>query len=113
VAGAASACQTAETAGASGAGGGTAGGGTGSGLNINPQDYDYRKNSIQDFTAAKLFSDLNLGPFTIHNRMVKSAAFQLAFLRNNPDEYIGYYERMAKGGVEMIWVEYNNNIWPV
>ncbi|HIW75614.1 MULTISPECIES: FAD-dependent oxidoreductase [Gordonibacter] len=78
---------------------------------LNPQDYNYTTNSITDFGSSTLFSDWQLGPLTIHNRMVKSAAFQLAFMKNNPDEYIGYYERMAKGGVEMIWVEDFANIW--
>jgi 2,4-dienoyl-CoA reductase-like NADH-dependent reductase (Old Yellow Enzyme family)/thioredoxin reductase len=87
--------------------------GSGTGLWINPQNYDYQQNSITDWTQTTLFSDLNIGPFTIHNRIVKSAAFQLAFIHNNPEEYINYYKRMADGGVEMIWIEYNNNIWPV
>lgn len=78
---------------------------------LNPQDYDYTSNSITDFTKTKLFSEWKLGPLTLKHRMVKSAAFQLAFMRNNPDEYIGYYENMAKGGVEMIWVENFANMW--
>lgn len=78
---------------------------------LNLQDYNYTTNSIDDFSATTLFSDWQLGPLTIHNRMVKSAAFQLAFMKNNPDEYIGYYERMAHGGVEMIWIEDFANIW--
>ena len=78
---------------------------------LNPQDYDYTSNSITDFTKTKIFSEWKLGPLTLKHRMVKSAAFQLAFMRNNPDEYISYYERMAKGGVEMIWVENFANMW--
>jgi 2,4-dienoyl-CoA reductase-like NADH-dependent reductase (Old Yellow Enzyme family) len=78
---------------------------------LNPQDYDYTGNSIADFSASKLFSSWQLGPHTIPNRMVKSAAFQLAFMRNIPDEYIGYYKRMAEGGVGMIWIEDCANIW--
>lgn len=78
---------------------------------LNPQDYDYTANSITDFGSSTLFSDWQLGPFTFHHRMVKSAAFQLAFMKSNPDEYVGYYERMARGGVEMIWVEDFANIW--
>ena len=78
---------------------------------LNPQDYSYTTNSITDFTKTKMFSEWKLGPLTLKHRMVKSAAFQLAFMRNNPDEYIGYYENMAKGGVEMIWVENFANMW--
>ena len=85
----------------------------GGSLVLNPQDYNYTTNSITDFTKTTLFSDWKLGPLTLHHRMVKSAAFQLAFMRNNPDEYIGYYENMAKGGVEMIWIEDFANMWDV
>lgn len=84
---------------------------SGSGSELNPQDYSYTSNSIDDFSKTTLFSDWQLGPIALHHRMVKSAAFQLAFMKNNPDEYISYYERMAKGGVEMIWIEDFANLW--
>ena len=29
----------------------------------------------------------------------------------NPDEYFAYYDRMAKGGVEVIWIEDAANFW--
>lgn len=80
-------------------------------LELNPQDYGYTTNSITNFDDTTLFSDWQIGPLTLHHRMVKSAAFQLAFMKNNPDEYISYYERMAKGGVEMIWIEDFANLW--
>ena len=78
---------------------------------LNEQDYSYTTNSITDFTKTQLFSDWKLGPIELHHRMVKSAAFQLAFFNANPDEYFAYYERMAKGGVEMIWIEDFANFW--
>lgn len=78
---------------------------------INPQDYGYTTNSIADFTQTNLFSTWRLGPIELHHRMVKSAAFQLAFFANNRDEYISYYRRMAAGGVEMIWIEDFANFW--
>ena len=78
---------------------------------INPQDYSYTTNSIEDFSKSALFSEWQMGGRTFHHRMVKSAAFQLAFLAANPDEYINYYLRMAKGGVEMIWIEDAANMW--
>ncbi|OUO87986.1 tat (twin-arginine translocation) pathway signal sequence [Gordonibacter sp. An230] len=78
---------------------------------LNPQDYGYTANSITDFASSALFSGWKLGGIELGHRMVKSAAFQLAFMKGNPDEYIGYYERMAQGGVEMIWVEDFANIW--
>lgn len=80
---------------------------------LNPQNFDYTGNSISDFTKTALFSEWKLGPLTLHHRMVKSAAFQLAFLNNNPKEYISYYENFAKGGVEMIWVENFANLMPM
>ena len=72
---------------------------------INPQRDDFRSCSITDFSQSALFSDWQLGKHTFHHRLVKSSAFQLAFLRQNPDEYINYYKRMADGGVEMLWIE--------
>jgi len=77
---------------------------------INPQSYDYT-NSYEDLSKSPLFSQWTLGPKTFDHRMVKSAAFQLAFLRRNPDEYINYYKRMADGGVQMIWIEDFADIW--
>ena len=72
---------------------------------INPQTDDFRSCSITDFSKSALFSEWKMGKHTFHHRMVKSSAFQLAFLRGNPDEYINYYKRMADGGIEMLWIE--------
>ena len=80
---------------------------------INPQDNDFHSNSSEDLSKTALFSDWQLGGRTFNHRMVKSAAFQLAFLRRNPDEYINYYKRMADGGVQMIWIEDFADIWSV
>jgi 2,4-dienoyl-CoA reductase-like NADH-dependent reductase (Old Yellow Enzyme family) len=78
---------------------------------LNPQDYDYTSNSITDFAGSIFFTPWQLGSNTIEGRFVKSAAFQLAFMRANPDEYISYYKRMAEGGVGMIWIEDCANLW--
>ena len=51
---------------------------------INPQDYSYTTNSITDFSQTQLFSEWQLGTHTLHHRMVKSAAFQLASWRPTP-----------------------------
>jgi 2,4-dienoyl-CoA reductase-like NADH-dependent reductase (Old Yellow Enzyme family)/thioredoxin reductase/uncharacterized protein with FMN-binding domain len=77
---------------------------------VNPQEMNFT-NSITDFSKSALFTDWQLGPHTIHNRMVKTSALNWTFMRHNPDEYIGFYERMAKGGVEMIWVEDFADTW--
>ena len=78
---------------------------------INPQDMSYKGCSITDFSKSALFSSWHLGPHEIHNRMVKSAALAMTFMYRNPDEYMGYYERFAKGGVEVVWVEEFFNYW--
>ncbi len=72
---------------------------------INPQDYGYRTNSIEDFAQTTLFSTWNLGPIELHHRMVKSAAGSATYLAGLTDELFQYYLNFAKGGVEMIWVE--------
>ena len=77
---------------------------------INPQELNFT-NTITDFSKSALFSDWQLGPHTIHNRMVKTSALNWNFSRHNPDEYIGFYKRMAEGGVEMIWVEDFADTW--
>ena len=61
-------------------------------------------NSITDLSKSALFTDWQLGPHTIHNRMVKTSALNWNFMRHKPAEYIGFYQRMAEGGVEVIWV---------
>jgi 2,4-dienoyl-CoA reductase-like NADH-dependent reductase (Old Yellow Enzyme family)/thioredoxin reductase/uncharacterized protein with FMN-binding domain len=78
---------------------------------INPQDYDFGTNSVGDLGKSALFTPWTLGNMTFSHRMVKSAAFQLAFMKGNRDEYVNYYKRMAEGGVEMIWIEDFANFW--
>ena len=78
---------------------------------INPQDYSYETNSVGDLSKSALFSEWKLGNTTFSHRMVKSAAFQLAFMKGNRDEYVNYYKRMAEGGVELIWIEDFANFW--
>ena len=80
---------------------------------VNPQYDDFHTNSSADLSKSPLFSDWQLGGRTFNHRMVKSAAFQLAFLRRNPEEYINYYKRMADGGVQLIWIEDFADIWAV
>ena len=70
---------------------------------LNPQDYDYRSNSITDFTQTTLFSPWKFGSIELSHRMVKSAAG--SDTQSNPEEMVAYYSNFAKGGVEMVWVE--------
>lgn len=75
---------------------------------LNPQDYDYRSNTT-DF--ATLFSPWQLGPLTIPNRMVKSAAGSNT-LPIGIDATVDYYTNIAKGGVGMLWVENFTSLLP-
>jgi 2,4-dienoyl-CoA reductase-like NADH-dependent reductase (Old Yellow Enzyme family)/thioredoxin reductase len=103
-------CSPAENAPAGGntATGGTSGGGAAvSGeliptAYLNPQDYNYRQNTLELKT---LFSPLKIGSIETSHRMVKSAAGSAAYLAGPSDELLQYYVNFAKGGVEFIWIE--------
>lgn len=69
---------------------------------VNPQDYDYRKNTT-DFKT--LFSPIKIGSIESDHRMIKSAAGSATYLAGFTDELFEYYVGLAKGGVELIWVE--------
>jgi 2,4-dienoyl-CoA reductase-like NADH-dependent reductase (Old Yellow Enzyme family)/thioredoxin reductase len=70
--------------------------------NLNPQEYDYTSNTTN---FATLFSPWKLGPLTLSNRMVKSAAGSDTLANGFGEEMITYYSNFAKGGIEMVWVE--------
>jgi 2,4-dienoyl-CoA reductase-like NADH-dependent reductase (Old Yellow Enzyme family)/thioredoxin reductase len=72
---------------------------------LNPQDYDYRANSITDWNSTTLFSDWTFGSLTMHNRMVKSAAGSAYMPFWTTEMTIAEYTHWAKGGVELMWVE--------
>ena len=75
---------------------------------LNPQDYSIRDT---DSNFNTLFSPITIGTHTFSHRMIKSAAGSGThgpgagpdFLLG--DEMLNYYLNMAKGGVELIWVE--------
>ncbi len=69
---------------------------------VNPQSEDYRSNTMELKT---LFSPLTIGSITTGHRMVKSAAGSATYLAGYTDELFQYYVNMAKGGVELIYVE--------
>jgi len=69
---------------------------------LNPQDYDYRQNTTN---FASLLSPLSIGPLTLNHRMVKSAAGSATYLNGLTDELLQYYVNIAKGGIELIWIE--------
>lgn len=102
-------CSTSEPAGSStGSAAGSAAGGSSdaskliAAASLNPQDYDYRKNTTKFKT---LFSPLKIGSLNLNHRMIKSAAGSAAYLAGLNDELLQYYVNFAKGGVELIWVE--------
>ena len=69
---------------------------------INPQREDYRSNTKELKT---LFSPLKIGAIQLNHRMVKSAAGSATYLAGPTDEFLQYYVNLAKGGVELIYVE--------
>lgn len=69
---------------------------------LNPQDYDYRQNTGE---LKALYSPLTIGSLTLNHRMIKSAAGSAAYLAGLTDELLQYYINIAKGGIELIWVE--------
>lgn len=69
---------------------------------INPQREDYRSNTKELKT---LFSPLKIGALSLSHRMVKSAAGSATYLAGPTDEFLQYYVNLAKGGLELIYVE--------
>jgi 2,4-dienoyl-CoA reductase-like NADH-dependent reductase (Old Yellow Enzyme family)/thioredoxin reductase len=71
------------------------------GEKLNPQDYDYRGNSGD---LSHVLSPWKLSNMEFSNRIVKPAAGS-NYERASWDTFIEYHERMAKGGIELIWVK--------
>ena len=69
---------------------------------LNPQRTDYR---TADKELKTLFSPLKIGKVELSHRMVKSAAGSACYLSGKSDEFIEYYVQLAKGGLELIFVE--------
>jgi 2,4-dienoyl-CoA reductase-like NADH-dependent reductase (Old Yellow Enzyme family)/thioredoxin reductase len=103
------ACATEPAAGGGSGGSSLSGGGKDVGLieaaSINPQDYNFKQNTITDWSATKLFSPLQFGSIALNHRMIKSAAGSATYLQGPTEELFQHYVNMAKGGVEFIWVE--------
>ena len=71
---------------------------------LNPQldEKEFRVNTMELKT---LFSPLQIGNITLNHRMVKSAAGSACYLSGMSDELLQYYVNLAKGGLELIFVE--------
>lgn len=70
---------------------------------LNPQDYNYTTNSITDWSKTKLFTEMNIGSVTFHNRMIKSAATSGTI--NDAAQMVPFYHNLAQGGVGGIFIE--------
>lgn len=70
---------------------------------LNPQDYDYTSNTIEDFANTTLFSELQFGSVTLKNRLVKSAA--ASGTSSDEEKMVEFYTNIAKGGIGGIVVE--------
>ena len=71
---------------------------------INPQldEAEWRTNTKELKT---LFSPLKIGDIQLNHRMVKSAAGSACYLAGLTDELLSYYVNLAKGGLELIYIE--------
>ncbi len=71
---------------------------------LNPQlpEEEFR---THDMELKAIFSPFKIGNVELHHRMVKSAAGSAAYLAGMTDEFLEYYFHLAKGGVELIFIE--------
>ncbi len=71
---------------------------------LNPQlsDAEYR---TSDLELKTLFSPFKIGNVELNHRMVKTAAGSACYLSGMSDELLSYYVNLAKGGLELIFVE--------
>lgn len=70
---------------------------------INPQDWDFTTNSIEDFANTTMFSELKIGSLTLKNRLIKSAASSM--VPNGEQKAVAYHGRIAAGGMGAVLVE--------
>ncbi len=70
---------------------------------INPQDWDFTTNSIEDFANTTMFSELKIGSLTLKNRLIKSAASSM--VPNEEQKAVAYHGRIAAGGMGAVFVE--------
>ena len=76
---------------------------------VNPQAEGWRGTS-SDF--ATLFSPIKIGSVESNNRIMKSAAGSATYLNGPTDEMYQYYLNFAKGGVQLIMMEYISWLGP-
>lgn len=63
--------------------------------------------SMFDMTHSKLFTPVTIGPLTLRNRTIRSAAFESMCPGNEPsEELLDYHRSVAAGGVGMTTVAY-------
>ena len=71
---------------------------------LNPQ-LDEKEFRTSDMELKTLFSPFKIGNVNLNHRMVKSAAGSATYLAGMTDEFLQYYFNLAKGGVELIFIE--------
>ena len=71
---------------------------------LNPQ-LDEAECRTANLELKTIFSPFKIGNVELNHRMVKSAAGSAAYLAGMTDEFLEYYFHLAKGGVELIFVE--------
>ena len=71
---------------------------------LNPQ-LDEKEFRTSDMELKTLFSPFKIGNVSLNHRMVKSAAGSATYLAGMTDEFLQYYFNLAKGGVELIFIE--------
>ena len=70
---------------------------------INPQDWDFTTNSIEDFARPTTFSELKIGSLTLKDRLIKSAASSM--VPNEEQKAVADHGRIAAGGMGAVFVE--------
>ena len=66
-----------------------------------------KKTKEQPANESKLFTPFQLGPITLRNRIIRSAAFENMARANRPTQELqDYHVSVARGGVGMTTVAY-------
>lgn len=76
---------------------------------INPQDWDFTSNTV-DLGNSTMFTEIKVGPLTLKNRLVKSAASSM--VSDDEQKCVAYHERIAAGGMGCVLLEGSYNMMP-
>lgn len=70
---------------------------------INVPDWDFTTNTIEDFANTTMFSEIKIGPLTLKNRLIKSAASSM--VPNEEQKAVAYHGAIAAGGMGAVLIE--------